>query len=380
VIHRYCLATMVGVSLIGLAPSSSAITPAASAKGTIRSLSPMGASRAAHTLTPLPNGDALVVGGFTAEEDQLAGAELFAHQQERFIATGRPRALRQSHTATRLLDGKVLIAGGFGTGNQYLDSAELYDPATNTFSLTGRLTAARAGHEAVLLADGRVLLIGGVSVGWTFLASAEIYDPRTGKFRTTGSMSEPRESHVAVKLPDGRVLVAGGHRGRGQAILISATAEIFDAATGRFSPVGAMAIRRHKHDGVVLRDGRVLVAGGADERDSEGVYSSVEVFDPARGRFEGGQALRASRYKHRGTSLLLPDGVVLFAGGATEAETFDPATGEGQLVDSPSPLAGQFSAAALLRDGRVLITGGYGEGRGPSPRAWIYEPVTRQRR
>lgn len=42
-----------------------------------------------------------------------------------------------------------------------------------------------------------------------------------------------------------------------------------------------MSVRRHKHDGVALDDGRVFIAGGADERDNEGVYSSAELFDPA---------------------------------------------------------------------------------------------------
>ncbi len=125
-----------------------------------------------------------------------------------------------------------------------------------------------------------MLLVGGTGTGWTFLASAEIYDPGTGTFTATGAMGEPREGHAAVRLVDGRVLVTGGHRGRGAATVVSRTAEIYDVATGRFMPTGAMTIRRHKHDAVTLGDGRVLVLGGADERDNEGVYASVEVFDP----------------------------------------------------------------------------------------------------
>lgn len=350
-------------------------SPVPPSADTVRATSPMGAARAAHTATALIDGNVLIAGGFTGDEAHLAGAELFDQQHERFERIAQLRMLRQSHTATRLRDGKVLIAGGLGERNQYHDTAELYDPATMTFSMTGRMTTARSNHVAVMLKDGRVLLVGGTGTGWTFLASAEIYDPRTGIFMATGVMGEPREGHAAVRLQDGRVLVIGGHRGRGSATVISLTAEIYDVAPGRFMPTGAMTIRRHKHDAVTLGNGRVLVLGGADERDDEGVYSSVEVFDPVNGEFRAGNPMRVGRYKHRGTSFSLAhDGRLLLTGGAPLAEEYDPATGKSDFVGGAAQLAGQFSAAALLPGGRVLITGGYGSGRGPRANAWVFEP------
>lgn len=41
-------------------------------------------------------------------------------------------------------------------------------------------------------------------------ATAEIYDPATGRFTAVGSMAAPRFMHAASLLPDDRVLVAGG--------------------------------------------------------------------------------------------------------------------------------------------------------------------------
>jgi osmotically-inducible protein OsmY len=211
-------------------------------------------------------------------------------------------------------------------------------------------------------------------------ASAEIYDPHTGTFAATAAMGEPREGHVAVRLGDGRVLVIGGHRGRGSEVVISRTAEIYDVAAGRFTPTGSMTTRRHKHDAVTLGDGLVLVLGGADERDNEGVYSSVEMFDPAKGTFQSRSPMRIGRYKHRGTSVALSNGKVLLAGGASMAEEYDPATGISEFVVGASQLAGQFSAVASLPGGRVLITGGYGSGRGPRADAWVFEPSSRDGR
>jgi hypothetical protein len=343
-------------------------------EGTLQRAPNMSAARAAHTATALANGDVLIVGGFGADESRLAGAELFDAARGRFVAVRGPQVRRQSHTATRLLDGRVLITGGLAEANQYLARAEMYDPATRSFYAAGAMTTPRAGHEAVLLGDGRVLLVGGVGPGWTFLASAEIYDPRAGTFTTVGDMEEPRESHVAVALSPTHVLVAGGHRGRGAEIVISRTAEVFDAARGTFRRVGDLGVRRHKHDAIALGDGRVLVMGGADERDDRGVYASVEVFDPREGRFQPGKSMLQTRYKHRGTTFLMPDGKLLLLGGAPHAEEYDPATGTSRFVAGDVELPGQFSAAATLPNGRVLITGGYGQGRGARANAWIYQP------
>lgn len=342
--------------------------------GTLRDTAAMSVARAAHTATALPSGAVLVVGGFTGDESQVAGAELFDPRREDFRVLAGAVQPRHSHTATPLADGTVLLAGGHGEGNRYLSTAELYDPTTEAFRPTGPMTTARANHEAVLLDDGRVLLVGGVGTGWTFLASAEIYDPRAGTFSATGTMTEARESHIVVNLGDGRVLVAGGHRGRRAAMVVSQTAELYEVTTGRFRATGTLVTRRHKHDAVRLGDGQVLITGGADERDNLGVYSSAEVFDPVGERFRAGRPMQLPRYKHRGTTLPLPDGRWLLAGGAVQAEVYDPATSESVLAGGDARMAGQFSAVAPLPDGRVLVTGGYGEGRGPRANAWIYEP------
>lgn len=125
---------------------------------------------------------------------------------------------------------------------------------------------------------------------------------------------------------------------------------------------------------MLLPDGRVLVMGGSDERDGRGQYRSAEIFEPRTGSALLIGAMRLPRYKHAGTSVVLPDGRVLVAGGAAEAEVYDPTSGAFLLVEGEAQMVGQFSATALLSDGRVLVTGGYGEGRGPQAGAWLYKP------
>jgi hypothetical protein len=334
----------------------------------------MSLARYAHTATPLADGRVLVLGGFTSEAQAAHSAEAYDPVAGRFRALPRMVTVRHSHTATVLPDGKVLIAGGYAAGSTTVANAELFDPARNTFTATGSLRAARAGHVAVLLKNGKVLIAGGVGPEWSFLSSAELYDPATGRFVAISDMTVARESHAAVRLQDGRVLIVGGHRGRRADIILYASAEVFDPSDNRFHRVGDMQTRRHKHDAVLLADGRVLVTGGSDERDNQGAYRSTEVFDPARGTFSAGSLLARPRYKHNGSSVLLPTGRVLIAGGAGEAEVLDPRTGATSVVPGATQLSGQFSAVAMTRSGQVLITGGYGSGQGPQSAAWVYRP------
>ena len=331
----------------------------------------MGQARACHRLTALPDGRVLVTGGM-AQGAFTASAEIYDPATGAFTPAADMLTARACHTATPLADGRVLLAGGFNGG--YVGTAELYDPATGTFTLTGALGVARSDQAAVGLPDGRVLLVGGVGAGYTFLASAEVYDPASGTFAPTGGLSTPRELHTATLLADGRVLIVGGHQGRRAAIEIYASAELYDPATGGFTLTGRLATPRHKHDAVALPDGRVLILGGADERDERGQYLTAEFYDPASGAFTPAPDLLTPRYKFAGTSVALHDGWVLLAGGAAQPELYDPAANAFAPVSGRLDVARLFAAAVRLPGGRVLVTGGYGPGVAETAQAWVYTP------
>jgi hypothetical protein len=367
--HLGSITAALAVAVCGPSSKQPTDSTGSTAAGSLASVGEMSAARAAHTATTLADGRVLLVGGLDAAG---SSAELFDARTRTFTRTGSPLFARASHTATILADGRVLIAGGYN--GEYLASTEFYDPSRGVFEPGPAMREPRSGHVAVPLTDGRVLFVGGVSTGWSFLASAELYDPGTNHFVATGGMSVPRESHVGVRLADGSVLVVGGHSGRREKIQIYASAERYDPARGVFVAAGAMTKRRHKHAGIALPDGRVMITGGADERDDQGVYGDAEVFDPATNRFTALGMMRRPRYKHDGTLVRLRDGTILVAGGAGTVEIFDPARNAFQLGATTSPLPGSFSAAAALGDGSVLITGGYGNGAGARAGAWIFSP------
>ena len=353
-IRYICTAIVLTMPLVAVRSATllRVVVPDAERRNVIQLNAAMRVARMAHTATTLRDGRVLVAGGFTEEAHAALSAETYGPVTERFTLLPALRTLGHSHTATVPRDGRVLLVGGYGAGGRPVSAAEPFDPVTNTLTLTGTLDAARAGDIAVALDDGTVLFAGGVGVEWRFLADAERYDPATGRFASTGSMSVAREGHTAVRLNDGQVLITGGHQGRHAAIALYASAARYDPVQGTFRRVGDMTVRRHKHDAVRLSGGRVLVS---------------KRFNPTTDSFVSGPALVRPRNKHNGSSVLLRDGRVLLAGGAAQAETFDPRRRAFDVVAGADQLMGQFFAVALHGTGGVLITGGYGSARGPQP-------------
>lgn len=327
--------------------------------------------RAAHTATLLADGTVLLAGGFATGEQALPSAEIFDPETRAFSPAGSMSVPRQSHTATLLPDGRVLLAGGFN--GDYLASAEIYDPITDSFTSTGSMAMARSGHVAVLLNSGNVLLTGGTGQGWTFLATSELYDPESGSFSTTGNMMMPRESHTATRLNNGEILIAGGHQGRRSSITIYDSAEIYNPISGTFTLTGGMIVQRHKHDATLLADGRVLISGGADERDAQGAYISTEIFDPETSTFTPSANMHNARYKHTGTSILLENGQVLLVGGASAAEIYDPRSETFREAADSVGTARFFATVTLLPNDEMLLAGGYGTDIAADRQAWVLE-------
>jgi Galactose oxidase, central domain len=282
-----------------------------------------------------------------------------------FVPTGSMQVARMDATATLLQDGTVLIAGGMDLTdftNTFFASAEIYDPATGKFTDTGSMSAARAEATAVRLPDGRVLIAGGLGCSdpqnctdvrerWESLKSADIYDPATGKFTRTGSMVDETSAPTAVLLPSGKVLIAA----------FKPESELYDPAIGQFVRAGKLAGIGGPITATLLRNGKVLVtAEGAaqlyDEASGKFTMTSVAA-PPATPPATYGDGTTIERRGPQ-ASTPLPDGrLLLFARGYLE--TYDPSTGACANAGFVSP-GGEWNepTATLLPDGRVLFAGG----------------------
>ncbi len=344
--------------------------------------------------TILPSGKVLATGGNSEDSsifDPLATVVGAA------APLGTPRA---KHTATLLPGGQVLVAGGCeicaGPGPTFLKSAELYDRqggAAGAWIDAGEMGVERAEHTATLLADGRVLVAGGHRLTGSgeleALAGVEIYVPGAGagEWTSPAALAEARSIHTATLLPDGRVLVAGGFTGTsgetdpygypGEQL---GSAEVFDPATGGWTPAPALTDPRAGHTATLLPSGRVLVAGGFIVRPDGDVdmLRSAEIYDPATGQWAPAAPLLDQAGRH--TATLLPSGKVLLAAGERSqagldtfsAQLYDPAADSWEFAadlafpsdpatnNNPRPNFGRhaYHTATLLPSGEALIFAG----------------------
>jgi len=337
--------------------------------GVVKSAIPMLEPRSDQSATLLLDGTVLMAGGMRRNQDFYRSAEIFDPSDNQFHRTGDMSIARVGHAAILLQSGNVLILGGW-IGHDVTDSVEQYDPLTRKFAVIGRMTTRRAHPSVTLLGNGDVLIAGGnESDGPRGMASAELYHPVTRSFEVLPSMHESRIAHTATLLNDGRVLISGG-----RGATVTAGAEIYDPHTKSFVVTGNLNVARYKHTAALLPDGRVLLAGGSDARDWNGTTNTAEIYDPRTQKFTSTSPLAEARFKLPDEAAVLSSGMILVAGGGKHAELYDGKTGKFSLADGDFSDAWHYMSETRLRDGRVLMAGGYANNDHATAQTWLYFP------
>ncbi|MEQ8768775.1 MAG: kelch repeat-containing protein, partial [Planctomycetota bacterium] len=218
---------------------------------------------------------------------------------------------------------------------------------TDTFTPTGALATARMGHSATLLDDGRVLVAGGTNtllpdyLAFLFgnALSTEIWDPNTGTFSAGPNLDNGAKMfHTATRLNNGNILFAGGFSitfisGFGVAEITNRMS-VYDQQTNSFiaNPFRIGGRPRAAHSAVLLDDGRVLLAGGASQPvETAPTTRGVDVYDPV---VDNGAAVAdMSRSRGMFPMFKLNDGRVVALGGVIGDFTNTGATNRIDIYD-----------------------------------------------
>jgi hypothetical protein len=238
---------------------------------------------------------------------------------------------------------------------------------------------------AFLLPDGRVMVTGGSDVdsvggGFHDLDDAEVFDPVTETLSAWPSlMTTFRSTHVAVKLGSGKFALGGGS-------VLDNRFDVFDPATGLFSPSGAIVGDRARFGAAMetFESGAAEICGG----DVAGTCAYLRA-DGTGGSLAPGAMSRARGYatatRITPTRILVVGGVDFAAPPTLILQTSDVIEETASAVSPsrillnrlnlPEPLA--MHTATRLLDGRVLLCGGLNPNGNNAEiaRAYLFTPA-----
>lgn len=260
-------------------------------------------------------------------------------------------------------DGKIFITGG-DRAIGGVPTVQMFDPSTKTLSVHGQMLQRRFVHSATVTSEGRLIIAGGFNydVGGRFLNTVEEYDTSTGVSVSRPVLCDARDNHHAIALDDGKIMLIGGDSDESGYI---SRIEIYDPDSGPDRCDRHLSVGR-VHEAVAdPGDGYVYVFGGLSVApDFSVVYEkSIERISKTTGAIELAGNMHAGRKQFEATPLR--DGTVLITGGfhdgipTAKAELYDPKTG-GSVELSPMTVARAGHGATLLAGGKVLISGGIG--------------------
>ncbi len=389
-----------------------------------RLLGTLGVGRFGHSLTALPDGRVLVMGGASEGDidspSVFAGPEIYDPRTQSSCAMPDSNCpvfsgadLRFGHTATSTDQGKVVIFGGYDENGNTESSVLVFESEADAFrkiqnvDITKVLPRAHHAAAQLLVYDessgemrDSILFAGGEKNGASapeVLSSVLLFDTHTEIFtRTDLSLGQARSRAIATTFgPESEfVLLSGGENEQGLVgpVELFRGAEFIDWRI-EGSGAGTDLHSTRTHHLALPFEGGVLVVGGDD---GELSLDAPELFfyggDLGTGMFS--LSVASSPPTHTGKrgalGVVLESGSVLLAGGETLG------TGERYWTDSVEllvheagsqqvnyfemddlPGARSFMAWCKLPGGGILMAGGLTSGVGgpvSSGEVWYYNP------
>jgi hypothetical protein len=276
------------------------------------STGPLVTPRAGASAHLLPDGRVLLAGGDDEHRMTFATSEIFDPATLAWTPGPDLPMQRSKHDGFTLADGTVIIAGGrsFDTiSAQDFLTADILAPGASAWR-TVQLSGARPRATNILLPDGSLLAAGGSGFRVDYSDVVRV-DLNTGVARPV------------ARMPAGRILLAHHSLADGRTLFLSPpNFLIFDPAADTWTAGTDDLAFFLAHTLLRLPDGRVMSFGGDEYEDLDQAQSSddpkfvfnrVHAFDPRTARWSDSSELLVDRESPAAT--LLRDGRVLVAGG-----------------------------------------------------------------
>jgi hypothetical protein len=308
---------------------------------------------------PLANGNILLAGG-TLKYDiagdncngrwhGLKSAYVFDVSSSSFRKVSDMRHGRWYPTCVTLPDGKVFTISGYDEYGSYNALVEIYDPSAQSWTIKYDPSASRTycvGAASQGICDGAGSPCYGSSGQGVAVTSLLLYprghlmpsglvvvcgmdrrvrtwNPQNGVWSGTIATSSTNRSYgTSILLPlqnttseRGKILLVGGSPTSSDPAVTRVEVLDFNSGSSTSPVVRTVSSLRHGRRfllPVMLPDGKVVVFGGAAQRNTNPVFAP-EMFDPATETWTTLASASVPRVYH-GVALLLPDGRVWTAG------------------------------------------------------------------
>lgn len=282
-----------------------------------------------------------------------------------------------------LPDGRMLSAGGTLDYNPFKGRADVavFDPFTETWAFAKNMQHGRWYPTLIAMGDGRVLATTGLNEeGNAHNQAVELYSAATDSWQPLHLPADfpglPLYAHLFL-MEDGRVFFSGGRMDDPLQVEPCVLNLSQNPIGLTFVPDLLDPVLRNQSASVLLppaQDQKVLIMGGGpvgkpDKTDATGMVSIVDLKKP-HPDYVAAESMLLPRLHLN--AVLLPDRTVFVTGGSLkqedkplarlQSETYDPATGQWQLMATSTIPRLYHSTALLLPDGRVVTAGGNPEG------------------
>ncbi|WP_080485695.1 MULTISPECIES: RHS repeat-associated core domain-containing protein [Burkholderia cepacia complex] len=147
------------------------------------------------SVTVMPGGEVLLWGGVDAKGRVLDNGEWFNPTSRRFVRTGNiGLPARAGHTLTVLPDGHAVMAGGWGTDGAPATTALLWRPESREATPLQDVASVRLNGHAELQPDGSVRIEGGVDASGHALSNALQF--KSPSLSTDATQAPPTPNNV----------------------------------------------------------------------------------------------------------------------------------------------------------------------------------------